>query len=92
MGIAAVEAATRVDDHRAEMNALSSAFHAALDMGENDLVEAYAEGQMTLAKTLGAREVGRAFHGGRFCSDCRSGNCHWHGPLPQSLGRLNIKL
>ncbi len=54
-GVAAVEAATRVGDRRVEMNARGCVLHSAFDLGEYDLLEAYAERQLALAQTLGAR-------------------------------------
>jgi class 3 adenylate cyclase/tetratricopeptide (TPR) repeat protein len=53
-GLAAVEAATKVGDRRVEMNALGCVLHTVFDLGEYDLLEAEAEQQLDLARTLGA--------------------------------------
>ncbi|MEE9586695.1 MAG: adenylate/guanylate cyclase domain-containing protein [Hyphomicrobiaceae bacterium] len=54
-GLAAVEAAAKVGDRRVEMNAIGCLLHTVVDLGEYDLLEAYAEQQLALARTLGAR-------------------------------------
>jgi len=54
-GLAAVEAAAKVGDRRVEMNAIGCVLHSVVDLGEYDLLEAYAERQLALARTLGAR-------------------------------------
>jgi len=54
-GLAALDAAAKVGDRRVEMNALGCLLHTAIDLAEYDLLEAYAERQLALARTLGAR-------------------------------------
>ena len=54
-GLAAVEAAVNVGDRRVEMNARGCVLHTVVDLGEYDLLEADAEQQLELARTLGAR-------------------------------------
>ncbi|MFQ6024415.1 MAG: tetratricopeptide repeat protein [Acidiferrobacterales bacterium] len=54
-GLAAVEAAAKVGDRRVEMNAMGCVLHTVVDLGEYDLLEADAEQQLALARTLGAR-------------------------------------
>ncbi len=54
-GLAALDVAIQVGDRRVEMNARGAVCHAAFDLGEYELLEAQAEHQLDLARTLGAR-------------------------------------
>jgi tetratricopeptide (TPR) repeat protein len=54
-GLAAMDVATKVGDRRVEMNAAGCVCHSVFDLGEYNLLEAYAEKQLGLARTLGAR-------------------------------------
>lgn len=54
-GLAAIEVATKVGDRRVEMNAAGCVCHSVIDLGEHDLLEAHAEQQLRVIRTLGAR-------------------------------------
>jgi class 3 adenylate cyclase/tetratricopeptide (TPR) repeat protein len=54
-GLAAIEVAKRVGDRRVEMNAAGCVCHSVFDLGEFELLEARAEQQLRLIRTLGAR-------------------------------------
>jgi class 3 adenylate cyclase/tetratricopeptide (TPR) repeat protein len=51
----AVEAASRVGHHRAEMNALSGICHVAVETGDSELLSTHAERGLALARKLRAR-------------------------------------
>jgi class 3 adenylate cyclase/tetratricopeptide (TPR) repeat protein len=54
-GLATIDVATKVGDRRVEMNARGCVCHSVFDLGAYDLLEAQAEQQLSLARTLGAR-------------------------------------
>jgi tetratricopeptide (TPR) repeat protein len=53
--LAAIDVAVKVGDRRAEMNAALCACELGFDLGEYDQIGVYAERQLGLARTLGAR-------------------------------------
>ena len=53
--LAALEAARKASDQRVQMNAEGLICHAATELGEHELLETHAEGQMACAMALGSR-------------------------------------